>query len=125
MDDLAKTRELLNRQLHEAVTADPLDALRAIRVLQRDIATHQGESVRAAVQQHSWAEVGEALGVSKQAAHQKFAKEWAVQLKDELKAEHRAFKAALVDRSPEKAAAAKAKRDSVIAEFKNAGRRHT
>ena len=45
--------------------------------------------MRVAVQRHTWAEIGAALGVSRQAAHQKFAKEWAETLKDELKAEQR------------------------------------
>jgi hypothetical protein len=123
MDALEKAREVLTRQLREATTADPLDTLKSIAALQRDIATEQTEAVRAALRQHSWAEVGEALGVSKQAAHQKWAKAWAAQLKDELKTEHRAMKTALTHGTPDKAAASKAKRDAVIAEFKNAGKR--
>jgi hypothetical protein len=122
MDDIDKTRDLLNRQLSDVVAADPLAALKCIGAVQRDLDAQQSRAVRAAVQTHSWAEVGDALGVSKQAAHQKFAKEWAGRLKSELKTEHRAMKAAITQHASERAAAAKAKRDGLIAEFKNAGR---
>jgi hypothetical protein len=123
MDDLANTRELLKRQLNDAVADHPLDALTTIGAVQRDIATHERDAVRAAVQHHSWAEIGEALGVSKQAAHQRFAKEWAETLKNEVKAEHKAFKTARRDGAHELAAAASAKRDALVAELRNAGRR--
>jgi hypothetical protein len=123
MEDLERTRTLLNHQLDEIVTAEPLAALSAIGGVQRDVQARQGTAVRAAVQQHSWAEIGEALGVSKQAAHQKFAKQWAETLKNEIKDESRTLKAALREGPPEAAVASKARLDAVIAEFKNAGRR--
>lgn len=123
MDDLANTRDLLNRQLGEAVTTNPLQALGAIGAVQRDVATHQRAAVRAAAQLHTWAEIGEALGVSKQAAHQKFAKEWASTLRDELKTEHKTLKVALKKQSYETAATAKAKADELIAELRGAHRK--
>jgi hypothetical protein len=136
MDDLANTRENLNRQLDEAIAADALAALTEIVAVQRDIATRRQEAVRSAVSNHTWAEIGEALGVSRQAAHRKFAKwatpkqevtavakEWANTLRDEIEAEHKAMKTAIREGDHARAAAAEAKRDALIAEVTNAGRR--
>ncbi len=122
IDDLAQTRRRLNHLLDDTIKGDALAALKAVGELERDLADHQRNAVRAAAGRHTWADIGEALGVSRQAAHHKFAKEWAQTLKSELKAEHRAQKAAL--RSGHRAAAAKAKRsrDALIAEVKGAGR---
>jgi hypothetical protein len=123
MNELDTTRESLNRQLDDVLTREPLAALSAIGGVQRDMAARQGPAVRVAVQRHSWAEIGEALGVSKQAAHQKFAKEWARTLKEEVRAEQRAAKLALRKGEHGKAGAAEARRDALIAEIRNAGRR--
>jgi len=123
MDDFNTTRDVLNHHFREATAGDPLLALTAIGTLQRDVADHQREAVRAAAQRHSWTEIGEALGVSKQAAHQKFAKEWANALKEELKADHKTYKTALKKGELREAADAKDKLDSIIAEFKGAARR--
>jgi predicted DNA-binding protein YlxM (UPF0122 family) len=123
MDELATTIDQLDRQIGEATAADPVKGLEAIAGVKRILAIHQGDGVRAAVQQdHSWAEIGEALGVSKQAVHQRFAREWAATLKSELKAEHYAMKAALVAGATARAAESKAKRDAIIAELRGAGR---
>jgi hypothetical protein len=46
-----------------------------------------------------------------------------VQLKGELKADHKALKTALRASAPDKAAAATAKRDALITQFKNANQR--
>jgi hypothetical protein len=123
MIDLTPTRNLLNRELKAAVAADPLAALSAIDEAQRDLETREREAVRAAIQRHSWTEIGAALGVSKQAAHQRLAKVWAAQLRDEIRAAQKAHKAALREGTPDEAAAAMARRDAAIAEFKNANRR--
>jgi hypothetical protein len=120
MDDLTTARDVLNHHLREATAADPLLALTAIGAVQRDVAEHQRLAVRAAAQRHTWTEIGEAIGVSKQAAHQKFAKEWARALTEELKAGQKTYKTALKKGELLEAADAKAKRDSVIAEFKAA-----
>jgi hypothetical protein len=124
MDDLTAVREQLNHHLREATAADPLQALTAIDAVQHDVADHQRTAVRAAARKHSWNEIGDALGVSKQAAHQKFAKEWASELKEELKAEARTFKQARKAGAKKDATAAKAKLDAVIDEFKTAGRKN-
>jgi hypothetical protein len=123
MDDFTPINEALTAYLRDATQADPLRALTVIGQVQRHIATHQRDAVRAAAQHHSWTEIGDALGVSKQAAHQKFAKEWAETLKGELKTEVRAFKTARRMGSDHEAAAARARMDEVIAEFKTVGRR--
>jgi hypothetical protein len=119
-DDLRATCEQLSRQLDDAVTADPLPALRAITAVGTIVEDHQGRAVRAAAQTHSWTEIGAALGVSKQAAHQRFAKPWAEQLKGELKGEAVALKMAWRSLDADGVAAATAKRDAVIDEFKAA-----
>jgi len=137
MDDLTDTRETLNRRLDEAIADDPLDALTEIGAVQRDIATRRREAVRAAVSNHTWAEIGEALGVSRQAAHRKFAKEWSIPkrevkavakewattLRDEIEVEHKAMKTATREGDNTRAAAAEAKRDALSAEVSDAGRR--
>ena len=78
--------------------------------------------MRIAVQRHTWGEIGTALGVTKQAAHQKFAKQWAETLKGELKDELRAVKVASAKARPRRPAAAEARLDALIAEFKGANR---
>jgi uncharacterized protein YajQ (UPF0234 family) len=122
MEDLATTRAQLDDHLRAATAADPLQALTAIGTVQRDVDGHQRAAVRAAAQRHSWTEIGEALGVSKQAAHQKFAKEWANELKEELKADQKAFKTAMKKGELRVAADAKDRLDTVIAEFKTAAK---
>jgi septal ring-binding cell division protein DamX len=122
MDDLTQARTNLNQALDEALERDALVALRAVGEIEDELAEHRRSAVRAAAGDHTWAEIGEALGVSRQAAHHKFAKDWAATLKREVKAEHRAHKAAL--RSGDQAAAARAKqsRDALVDEVKRAGR---
>ena len=119
-DDLRQTCDQLSRQLDDAVEADPLHALRAITAVQGVVEEHQRHAVRVAALTHSWTEIGAALGVSKQAAHQRFAKPWAETLKAELKGEALALKTAYRAGDPQRVAAATAKRDAVIDEFKAA-----
>jgi len=63
-------------------------------------------------------EIGDALGVSKQAAHQRFAKPWANELKQEIKAEAKTFQTLMKRGELREAADAKDKLDAVIGEFK-------
>jgi hypothetical protein len=119
-DELRMTSERLSHQLNAAVAADPLQALQAITAVQIVVEDHQQQAVRAAAQTHSWTEIGAALGVSKQAAHQRFAKPWARKLTGELKGEAVALKTAYRAGDTERVAAATAKRDAVIGEFKAA-----
>jgi hypothetical protein len=123
-DELTTIINRLDDELSEAIAADPLEALSLIGAVQRDVDDHRRAAVRAAAPRHSWTEIGEALGVSKQAAHQKFAKEWANDLKREIKDEAKAFKTAMKKLELREAADAKDKLDAVIEEFKEAaGRR--
>ena len=122
MDELTQARTNLKQALDGALERDALAAQKAVGDIEDDLADHRRSAVRAAAGNHTWAEIGEALGVSRQAAHHKFAKEWASKLKSEIKAEHHAHKAAL--RSGDRAAATKAKqsRDALVEEVKRGGR---
>ncbi len=59
-------------------------------LLHQSLDDGQRAAVVAAQERHSWAEIGEALGISKQAAHRKFV----TYIADELKAKHRDMKSA-------------------------------
>jgi hypothetical protein len=76
MDDLSQTRARLDQLLSETVDRDALAALTAIGEIEHDLADNRRNAVRAAAGRHTWAEIGAALGVSRQAAHHKFAREW-------------------------------------------------
>lgn len=69
---LDTTRGHLSRQLTEAIATDPIGALPIITALQRETDEHLREAVRQAALSSSWKEIATALGVSKQAAHQRF-----------------------------------------------------
>jgi hypothetical protein len=125
MDDqrsLDGARDLLSLRLGEVVEADVLAGLRAIADVEGDLAAQQHAAVRVAAAQHTWAEIGAALGVTRQAAHQKFAKDWATTAKAELKGEAKAYKKARRAGEGQAAEAAKASMDELIAEFKQVGR---
>jgi hypothetical protein len=123
MDDITPTREQLDHKLKAAIAADPLAALTAIGEIQRDLETRELDAVRVAIQHHSWMQIGAAIGVSKQGAHQRLAKAWATQMKDEIKAASKAYATARRESNSEAAAAALARRDALVAEVKNASTR--
>lgn len=86
MEDLKTTTTTLDKQLRAAVAANPLDALTAITEVRVAVADVERDAVYRAVDQYTWAEIGAALGVSKQAAFQRFGKQWVVEGKAAMKA---------------------------------------
>jgi len=121
--NIRDTCATLDQQLGAEIAQNPLDALSAIEHVRQIIGTQQRRAVRAAVLDHSWAEIGAAMGVTKQAAHHKFARVWINELKAELKAANATVKSATRDGDPKLATAAEAKRDQLIAEIKRASRK--
>jgi hypothetical protein len=63
----------------------PLVAISRSAALLAEVEQQQRAAVISAQSQHSWAQIGTALGISKQAAHRKFVTVMA----DDLKAKHR------------------------------------
>ena len=116
--DISDTCATLDLQLGAEVARDPLRALSAIGQAKQIIDTQQRHAVRAAVQDHSWAEIGAAMGVTRQAAHQKFSRVWVEEIKAELKAASATAKLARREGDLERAATAKAKINDLIAEIK-------
>jgi hypothetical protein len=121
MNDLRATRELLSRQLAEAIAEDPISALPIITELQRDTDEHLRAAVRQAAPGSSWREIAGALGVSKQAAHQRF-KAYAKGVTHEMKTEHRAMKQARRNGDIDQAAEARARRDELAGHLRAAAK---
>lgn len=64
--------DILQELIHATVSDDPLVALRAIPALQQEISGVEAIAVRRArIAGLSWAQIAEALGVSRQAVHHK------------------------------------------------------
>lgn len=85
MVSLIVASKVLDVELEGAIAADPLDALTGITEIRAVVASRERDAVRRALDDHTWAEVGRALGVSKQAAFQRFGKEWVTEAKVEIK----------------------------------------
>lgn len=83
-NDRSAAVDTLDAELRERTVADPLAALTHIVSIRELLAEREREAVRAAIANHTWRELGNALGVSKQAAFQRFGKDWAVGLKTAL-----------------------------------------
>jgi predicted DNA-binding protein YlxM (UPF0122 family) len=121
MDDLNATREHLNKQLKEAIATNPLGTLPTIVALKQDADQHLHEAVQLATVDSSWREIADALGVSKQAAHQRF-KAYEKDVVTQIKAEHRAMRAARRRGDADEAAKARARRDELTTELKTAAK---
>jgi hypothetical protein len=121
MSDLDVTREQLSRQLAERIATDPIGVLPIITALQQQTDEHLREAVRRAALSCSWREIATALGVSKQAAHQRF-RAYAKGVADEMKTHHRAAKHARRDGDTAQAAQSKARRDELATQLRSAAR---
>jgi hypothetical protein len=122
ISDLDTTREQLSRQLAEGIATDPIGVLPVITALQRETDDHLHEAVRQAALRSSWSEIATALGVSKQAAHQRF-RVYAKGVADEMKTHHRAAKQARRDGDTAQAARSNARRDELATQLRMAARR--
>jgi hypothetical protein len=121
MNDLVAARELLSRRLAEAIETDPIGALPTIAALQKELDGHLREAVRTAALNSSWREIAGALGVSKQAAHQRF-KIYGKGVAEEMKTEHRAMKQARRNGDADQAAKAQARRNELADHLRTAAR---
>lgn len=72
LEELDTTRELLSRQLDAAIETDALGTLPVLAALSRQTDEQLRDAVRRAAGSSSWSQIAAALGVSKQAAHQRF-----------------------------------------------------
>jgi hypothetical protein len=81
---LTASATALDADLRQLIVDDPLTALSMITQLRLEIAQRERAAVMRALEEHTWREVGEALGVSKQAAFQRFGTEWALTTKARL-----------------------------------------
>ena len=120
-EDLGTTCEQLDRQLTEAISSDPVGVLPIIAALQKRTDAHLREAVRQAANTFSWSEIAMALGVSKQAAHQRF-KAYATDVANEIKGQHRAIHSARRAHDRDRAAESRARRDELAAQLHAAAR---
>ena len=120
-NDLDATRERLSQQLTEAIATDPLGALPVITALRKQTDEHLREAVRRAALSSSWREIATALGVSKQAAHQRF-KAYAKDVADEMKTHHRAAKQAARSGDTRQATQSRARRDELATQLRTTAR---
>jgi hypothetical protein len=120
-DDLDATRELLSRQLTEAIATDAIGALPIITALQKETDEHLREAVRKAAGSASWSEIAAGLGVSKQAAHQRF-RVYAKGVADEMKVHRRAIKQARRNGDNDGAVGARARVEELAGELRTAAR---
>ena len=88
-----KALSTIEERISELTMLSPLDALSSAASLQQQADTLLQRAVESAIGTHSWAEIGAALGISKQAAHQKYVKSVAASLVEHRREEKRARKA--------------------------------
>lgn len=117
--DAARAR--LSDELTAAIAEDPLGVLPIIAALQRDTEQQLRAAVRAAALTSSWKEIADGLGVSKQAAHQRF-KAYAEEVAGELRVEHQSMKRSRRAGDVAEAAAARARRDQLADDLREAAR---
>ncbi len=93
MDEYAKALSTIEERISELTMVSPLDALSSAATLQQQADILLQRAVESAVGTHSWAEIGAALGISKQAAHQKYVNSVAASLVELRREDKRARKA--------------------------------
>ena len=120
-NDLDATRQLLSRQLSEAIANDAIGTLPIITALQTQTDEHLRVAVRQAAGSSSWSEIATALGVSKQAAHQRF-RTYAEGVADEMKAHRHAIKQAARDGDRDEVAKGRARVAALADELRVAAR---
>jgi hypothetical protein len=98
---------------------EPLQELGLTLSLQKQVEALQRRAVRNAVLTHTWAEIGSALGVTKQAAHRKFVH----LLAEDVKSQKRAVKRAQRAGQPAEAGAALTAALEGVEVLKKVGRR--
>lgn len=74
----------LESDLATGLRDDPLAALATLTALKNTLSEWEREAVFRALETHTWKEIGHALGVTKQAAFQRFGPAWAVMMKERL-----------------------------------------
>lgn len=121
MSDLDSTCQELSRQLAEGIATDPIGVLPIITALQKQTDEHLRQAVRQAALGSSWSEIATGLGVSKQAAHQRF-KAYAKGVATEMKTQHRTAKQAHRDGDSAQAAQSRARVNELATELRAAAR---
>jgi hypothetical protein len=121
LTDLDATRELLSRQLTEAIATDAIGALPIITAIQKETDEHLRDAVREAAGSASWSEIATGLGVSKQAAHQRFGA-YAKGVTDEMKVHQRAIKQARRNGDDAQAVKARARVEELAGQLRAAAR---
>ena len=119
VENVSILRDQLNESASAAIARDPVGALPAIVAIQKDTEQYLRDAVRSAARTSSWREIAEALGTSRQAAHQRF-RAYVGDAAVQMKAEHRAMKKARRIGDHAAAEQARARRDALAAGVRSA-----
>ncbi|MFA7323865.1 MAG: hypothetical protein WC005_05865 [Candidatus Nanopelagicales bacterium] len=112
--DMSTSLDALTDCITGTITEDPLQGLRDIAAAQQRLIELESLAVDAAILQHSWADIGAAMGTSRQAAQQRFKDK----LKAQLIATTKVYKVAKSKRDPQAIAAAREHQAQLVQEFR-------